>query len=186
MPQPDSLRTSGPQPEPHQSTERNEQTDPTAAYERRDVDVRGILWLGGAVALGTLLIAAGLWGLLGYYGQQARRSDPQISPLAATDQLPPAPRLQSTPLRDYQQFVDEQTAQLDSYGWVDRGQGVVHIPVARAMDLILERGLPAPSPQTEDQPADAVQPPSPEDPPEAAPAKEASRAQEAAPAQEER
>lgn len=32
---------------------------------------------------------------------------------------------------------------LNSYGWVDRSNGIVHIPIDRAMDLLLQRGLPA-------------------------------------------
>lgn len=35
-----------------------------------------------------------------------------------------------------------QAAQLNSYGWVDRTNGVAHIPIDRAMDLISQRGLP--------------------------------------------
>ena len=33
--------------------------------------------------------------------------------------------------------------QLNSYGWVDQSNGIVRIPVERAMDLVLERGLPS-------------------------------------------
>lgn len=32
---------------------------------------------------------------------------------------------------------------LDTYAWIDRNQGIVRIPVAVAMDLVAERGLPA-------------------------------------------
>ncbi|HUC85551.1 MAG TPA: hypothetical protein VL970_10195 [Candidatus Acidoferrales bacterium] len=35
-----------------------------------------------------------------------------------------------------------QDAQLNSYGWVDRSNGIVRIPIARAMELLLQRGLP--------------------------------------------
>jgi hypothetical protein len=31
---------------------------------------------------------------------------------------------------------------LNSYGWVDEEAGVVRIPIDRAMELTLERGLP--------------------------------------------
>ena len=31
---------------------------------------------------------------------------------------------------------------LNGYGWVDKANGVVHIPIERAMQLTLERGLP--------------------------------------------
>jgi hypothetical protein len=36
----------------------------------------------------------------------------------------------------------EEDASLNSYGWVDKEQGVVHIPIERAMDTVVERGLP--------------------------------------------
>ena len=36
-----------------------------------------------------------------------------------------------------------QNAKLNSYGWVDRSNGIVRIPIDRAMDLIAQRGLPA-------------------------------------------
>jgi len=35
-----------------------------------------------------------------------------------------------------------QEAKLGSYGWVDRSNGIVRIPIDRAMDLLLQRGLP--------------------------------------------
>jgi hypothetical protein len=37
--------------------------------------------------------------------------------------------------------------ELEGYGWVDRQNGVVRIPVERAMTLLLERGLPNNEPQ---------------------------------------
>ena len=41
-------------------------------------------------------------------------------------------------LRDLR--AHEQT-ELTTYGWVDQKSGVVHIPIDRAMDLLVERGL---------------------------------------------
>jgi hypothetical protein len=35
-----------------------------------------------------------------------------------------------------------ETARLSGYGWVERTQGIVHIPIARALALTVERGLP--------------------------------------------
>jgi len=37
-------------------------------------------------------------------------------------------------------------AHLDGYGWVDRTAGIVHIPIERAMDLILAEARPAATP----------------------------------------
>jgi hypothetical protein len=36
----------------------------------------------------------------------------------------------------------EKANELYSYGWVDEKAGTVHIPIDRAMDLIVQRGLP--------------------------------------------
>jgi hypothetical protein len=41
-----------------------------------------------------------------------------------------------------QEMVTEQEAILNSYGWVDKEAGVVRIPIERAIELTLERGLP--------------------------------------------
>ena len=35
-------------------------------------------------------------------------------------------------------FMDQQRRRLDSYGWVDRASGRVHIPIERAMKQVVE------------------------------------------------
>ena len=122
---------------------------PTVGHETKDVSIRGILWLAAATA--AVIIAAYLLtgGLMGYLQTVAEREDPQLSPLAEKQTEPPAPRLQNTPIADFQHFNKSQKDRLESYGWVDKQQGVVRIPVSQAMDLILERGLPAPTGEPE-------------------------------------
>ena len=53
-----------------------------------------------------------------------------------------APRLQVSPAQDLAAFRAQENAVLGSYGWIDSTNGVVRIPVQRAMDLLLEHGLP--------------------------------------------
>jgi hypothetical protein len=36
------------------------------------------------------------------------------------------------------EFQDQQRQRLDSYGWVDRARGQVHIPVERAMQMMIQ------------------------------------------------
>ena len=43
---------------------------------------------------------------------------------------------------DLERLRAAEDGQLNSYGWVDRYTSVAHIPIDRAMQLILERGLP--------------------------------------------
>ena len=41
-----------------------------------------------------------------------------------------------------QEMSTEQNAILNNYGWVDKEAGVIRIPIERAIELTLERGLP--------------------------------------------
>jgi hypothetical protein len=58
-------------------------------------------------------------------------------------QEPASPRLQVQPFKDVFQLKTEQRSVLHGYGWVDKANGVVHIPIEKAMELTLQRGLPA-------------------------------------------
>jgi hypothetical protein len=57
-------------------------------------------------------------------------------------QVPLQPTIQVNPIQDLQQIRATQRANVEGYGWVDRESGMVRIPVERAMELLLERGLP--------------------------------------------
>ncbi len=52
------------------------------------------------------------------------------------------PRLQLSPTADMEVFRAREEAELNGYGWVDKQAGVARIPITRAMDLLLEKGLP--------------------------------------------
>jgi hypothetical protein len=119
-------------------------TDGAKAYEERDVALRPIV----LAALVLLVLVVGTFGLMwaldrGLVTREAGRSRP-ASPLAEAygRQEPPAPRLQVEPRRDLAELRAREQAQLDHYGWIDRPSGRVHIPVARAMDLLVAEGRP--------------------------------------------
>jgi hypothetical protein len=57
--------------------------------------------------------------------------------------VPPLPHLQIWPARDLASFRKEEALEVSGYGWVDRGKGLVRIPVDRAIEVLAERGLPA-------------------------------------------
>lgn len=68
---------------------------------------------------------------------------PAAVALAPEPTPPPGPRLQTDPEGELTTMRREQAERLSSYGWVQQGEGTVHIPIDRAMDLLVERGLPA-------------------------------------------
>ena len=56
--------------------------------------------------------------------------------------LPPEPRLQVSAPKDLKLYKAAQGEILNSYGWVDQKAGILRIPIDRAMDILVQKGLP--------------------------------------------
>lgn len=121
--------------------------DRGAGYEKRDANIKSLLQFGFWMAV---VIAAALIGMRFMFGYFAREMPlgPNPAPFATTRELPPSPRLQVHPHQELRDYCAAQNAAVNSYGWVSQSAGTVRIPVDRAMDLILQRGLPV-RPQSE-------------------------------------
>ncbi|HVW00594.1 MAG TPA: hypothetical protein VHB77_09645 [Planctomycetaceae bacterium] len=121
---------------PHEPTP----ADLRAGHETTDANAFKVAWTAfGLVVLLAVVHYVCLW-LFGYLHWQARQFDQMQSPLAQP-QEPPPPRLQKSPETDYVAYRDREQRWLATYGWIDPKQGVVHLPVERAMQLVLERGV---------------------------------------------
>jgi len=57
------------------------------------------------------------------------------------DTIPPAPRLQIHAVASWEAFREAESQRLTTYGWLDRTQGAVHVPIERAIDIVVERGI---------------------------------------------
>jgi hypothetical protein len=84
-----------------------------------------------------------MWLLFNFFAAR-QKLGPPASPFAQGQPMPApnVPRLQVTPREDLEHMLGQENQTLNSYGWVDQKSGVVRIPITRAMDLLLERGLP--------------------------------------------
>jgi len=112
------------------------------AYEHSDADVRSLAKYGFSLLVILVLVFVAMKFMFSYFAK-SQRLGPPASPFENARVLPPQPRLQVQPLLELQAYCEAQVRELSSYGWVDPHNEVVRIPVDRAMDLILERGLPA-------------------------------------------
>ena len=110
-------------------------------YETRDVNLR--LIMASLIGLSILIVVALLlmWGMFRFLANRQASLNVPLSPLAGSQQ-PPEPRLQASPAQELQQLRAEEDEILNSYGWVNKEAEVVRIPIERAMELTLERGLP--------------------------------------------
>jgi hypothetical protein len=119
--------------------------DVTKGHETRDISTRVVVIFGVSLLVGAILIHIAVWVVYSQFARDAARAYPREYPLAHVGpaQLPPQPRLQTTPREDLQRMRTEEEQVLNSYGWVDVQRGIVRIPIERAMALTVEQGLPA-------------------------------------------
>lgn len=127
--------------------------NPDVGHETSDVNVRGIVGFAAGLALCTVLICFVLYGMFmllrkGFTGQPVNVNaltgthEPAEPSAKAAAQIFPEPRLQTDYFGDLAKVRADWNEHLNTYGWVDKNQGVVHIPIDRAMQLVLQRGLP--------------------------------------------
>lgn len=111
-------------------------------YEHSDANVRSLVKLGVVLAI---LIAFVMAAMVPTYKFIAREhpQGPPASPFEDQRRLPPQPVLQPHPATDLKRYCEMEQQELDTYGWVDQHNGLVRVPVDRAMDMVLQKGLPA-------------------------------------------
>lgn len=113
-----------------------------AGHERRDVDVLNLLLIAGLllIMIGVcLLICLGILRQLSRARASGEKMEARKPPLA---QEFPEPRLIVKPGRELAEVNRAAEMKLTTYGWVDKASGRVRIPIVRAMELLVERGLP--------------------------------------------
>ncbi|MFV9506330.1 MAG: c-type cytochrome [Oscillochloridaceae bacterium umkhey_bin13] len=90
------------------------------------------------MALAYVVILVMVFATGGSVGDASHTLAPTDS---AQSQVPPEPRLEQNPNVDGDRLVTEATTRLSSYGWEDQRAGVAHIPIERAMELLLVQGV---------------------------------------------
>ncbi|HZY53822.1 MAG TPA: hypothetical protein VFE73_11275 [Reyranella sp.] len=100
-------------------------------YEPRDIPARAAVYsvggLFGLIALAAIVVAVlfQIW---------------PAAPRAPAKPNVPAPRLESQEGQDRPAIDDAARKKLEGYGWSDRAAGKAHIPIDRAMELLVQQG----------------------------------------------
>jgi hypothetical protein len=117
--------------------------NPQIDWETSDIKAAAILKFAVYLLLTTLLVLFVMFKLYqGFARYEASQQPPP--PIMRTDaeRKPPLPRLQEQPSLDITQLRANENAMLSSYGWVDQQSGIARIPIADAIRVVAERGLP--------------------------------------------
>src|SRR5215510_7480522 len=110
------------------------------SWEKQDLPPIGlVIFLDG---LASLLVFALLVSLP--LEKQATalevRSQAPDHPLAEKSP-PPEPRLQTAPAKELTEHMAEVEREIDGYGIADKESGRIHIPIQRAMELVVKEGF---------------------------------------------
>jgi hypothetical protein len=126
-------------------------------YEKTDVQA-GPTYRAGIYILGTMVLTAlvvvPMYRFLGRRETAEQERPPYVlkaDPNAAPSAFPRLVANEPAVLAAYRAQEDEL---LTSYGWVEKDKGVARMPVAEAMKIVAERGLPKfPAPEPSPSPA---------------------------------
>jgi hypothetical protein len=115
----------------------------------------------GGITFGVLLVLLCIFAyivvsvLMGIFGGQraAQKAQSVTYPLAQEEPMAVGPGVQPNPPADLAALRLEEDTVLDNYAWVDKAHGIVRIPIAQAMQLVVQQGLPSrPNPPAEEGP----------------------------------
>jgi len=124
-------------------------------FERQDLAPSGIGYFFLALAVATILCIVILRGFYEFLDRREKASQPEVSPLVTNvpedtrhiapgypQAVFPNPKLEEDERGQLNGMLMTEEKTLYSYGWIDEKTGTVHIPIERAMDLLVQRGLP--------------------------------------------
>jgi len=134
------------------------QPGPEPGFEREDLSTRGAFaFMIGLAIVGVAIyfIIAHMYSFLDNYERsRMATASPLVTSKGAMSRVVTqdymdkqfkengAPMLETNERGQFKDFLINQEDQLNSYGWVDKDAGVAHIPIQRAMDLVVQQGLP--------------------------------------------
>ena len=124
-----------------------------AGHETTDVNVKGLFIFAFALIFSVVVILGGVAVVFGGFGflngkvtAYRAMQEPGSESLVKIAPDYQGPLLQIKPEEDLNAMRVRNATDLQTYAWIDRQAGVVRMPVARAMDLLVARGLPPVSP----------------------------------------
>ena len=107
--------------------------NPEIAYEPADEPLKPLI----PIALGLIaLLVVSAFALILFYPHTTSDVTRKLSI------NPPGPRLQTDEWGDLQRFRADEAKRLDTYYWVDKPKGIVHVPIEQAMKQLVATGIP--------------------------------------------
>lgn len=122
---------------------------PSPGDSERDINSRALFLIGAVIIGAAVLIFVFVAVALNFLATRRAPAPIQgLNPLptgaapAPTVQLPPNPRLEVNEPVELQDVRSEWERELNTYGWIDKQHGRVRIPIDRAEEMLVQKGMP--------------------------------------------
>ncbi len=123
------------------------------AYEHEDLSASGPIYFMAGLAVICIVLYLIVFGMYRFLDDYTKTHQPALSPMVTPEsdtrlvthsdiRTFPEPRLEENERTELRSYSEEEQQRLATYEWVDKSKGIVRIPINRAMDLIVQRGLP--------------------------------------------
>ena len=107
-----------------------------SGHEHREASVRFILQTLIGLFITVAIVIGIVYGILAVFEKQAV-SEGRAAQTAGPPPFAPGPHVEDYPAEELKVLHRNEDAILTRYGWVDQKNGVVHIPIEKAMDDVL-------------------------------------------------
>ena len=119
----------------------------TAIEVDREIQFRQLVWMAVGLVILTALAGVVVFFLLRGFLQAERDAAGPPPPMTAPAPVIAGPQLLARPEHELARVRQLEDEQIGSYGWIDAQQGLVRIPIDRALEIVAAQGLPSrPSP----------------------------------------
>jgi hypothetical protein len=126
----------------------------SAGHEPDSGDARQIAIAVAALSLLAVAALAVVWGISLFLQADQPTATPAVTPRLEFEPFTKTELSADQPAA-LRELRDRESAQLTTYGWIDRDANIARIPIERAIEIVGEQGLP-------NWPAAPEQPPTPE------------------------
>jgi hypothetical protein len=118
--------------------------DPRQRHEVRDVNIWAIGKVGLGLIITTIASVAIVWGMFAYLRVEYNAQPPERGIDVNAMKWPPKPNLQYNvdEARNQAEYRSTEQQTLNGYSWVDQQHTQVKIPISRAIDELVQKGLP--------------------------------------------
>lgn len=111
-------------------------------HESTDASGRSVVWAAVVIIMILALSGFFVFSLFIYFGGNRYAILSETQAMLEAERVPPPPHLHAQPGVGFQKLREEKEKLLYSYGWINKENGIIHIPIEQAMNLLVEKGLP--------------------------------------------